>query len=110
LAFNPMLVSDLRHFLDERGSIAIPDGPGRALAEQLAAIVAYATSEPMDEVQEGVPCRRRPARRPCGGIIGAYANPETAQVIWRCPKCGDRGVISGWENTLWDCREGGPFQ
>ena len=105
-----MQVTDLRHFLDERGSIAVPSGPGRAIAEQLAAIVAYATSEPVEAVQEGVACRRRVSRRVCGGIIGAYADPDSAQVVWRCPKCGESGVISGWENTLWDCRASGTPQ
>jgi hypothetical protein len=33
----------------------------------------------------------------------AYPSPEAPEAIeWYCPVCGDRGVIRGWEGTLWD--------
>ena len=67
-------VVDLRHFLAPSG--ALPDMPAPA---------------------------RRPARRPCPGIIYSVPSLEDLEVIdWHCPECGDYGVIRGWEGTLWD--------
>ncbi len=27
---------------------------------------------------------------------------ENPSILWHCPICQDNGVISGWQNTLWD--------
>ena len=75
--------------------------PARRLAEYFASIVVEATSNLAGE--PAVRCRRRPARRPCAGVLMAYPSPEEpAAIEWYCPVCGDHGVISGWVGTLWD--------
>jgi hypothetical protein len=82
-----MLITDLRHFLDERGCIAPMPGPARRLAEFLTNIVATITHD-MDEPVAPIRCRRRPGHKPCPGLLDA--------------QFGDEGVIRGWEDTFWD--------
>ena len=98
------LISDLRHFLDEKG--ALPDGipaPAEKLANHLGAIVAAATStEDVFQLETPVPCRMRPYRRQCVGFIRAGFQVPENSITWHCPVCGDEGIISGWEKTMWD--------
>ena len=98
-----MFVADLRHFLD------IPDeapGPARKMAEQLGFVVRAATAR-----EAGAPwvsaltCRRRPANRPCAGHIAVFRADLPVPIEWRCTACGDEGVISGWEDSLYDLRQ-----
>jgi hypothetical protein len=94
-------VVDLRHFLAPSGAIAQMPAPARRLAEYFAAIVLDATAN-----LDGLPsvrCRRRPARKPCSGMLEAFPDPEEHRaIVWYCPECGDHGVIRGWEGSLWD--------
>lgn len=46
-----------------------------------------------------VNCRRRPGRKKCGEPITAFADPESGNIHYRCPKCGDSGSISNWRNA-----------
>lgn len=96
-------VTDLTHFLNENGSIAPLSGSARKLAEHIVAIVAELSSELADIGGfEKVPCRRRPGRRRCGGLIESWVDPETGEICWHCPRCGDNGYIRNWEGTMWD--------
>jgi hypothetical protein len=73
----------------------------RLLAEYFAGIVVDATTN-LDE-DPSVRCRRRPARRRCLGTIMSYpAADDLDRIHWHCPVCDDNGLISGWQNTLWD--------
>jgi hypothetical protein len=98
-----MFVSDLRHFLD------IPDeapGPARKMAEHLGFVVRAATAgEAGAPWVSALTCRRRPANRPCAGHIGVFRADPPAPIEWRCTACGDEGVISGWEDSLYDLRQ-----
>jgi hypothetical protein len=99
-----MLIADLTYFLAPDGSIGTKDGPALRLADYLTKIVVAATSS--TQAQSGttvVHCRKRPNRRPCSGEIVTYIDPETKQIIWCCPVCGDQGSISHWKDSLWDC-------
>ena len=97
-------ITDLTHFL---GNGRLPrklPSPALRLVEYLGKIVAAVTgAEPDDPL--GVQCRRRPARRPCRGKIEGYIVPESNAIYWECLVCGDNGLISNWENTIWDLRE-----
>lgn len=94
---------NLQHYLKQDGSIGIESDSGRRLAEYFAAIVQE-TSGDIDEdgIFPKVRCRRKPMRKPCAGEIQSYIDPEDDAIVWRCPVCGDNGVISGWAGTLWD--------
>ena len=99
-------ITDLAHFL-EHGRLPC-ELPGRALrlVEYLGKIVAAVTgAEPDDPL--GVRCRRRPRRRPCPGQIEGYIDPRSNAIYWVCLVCGDNGLISSWENTIWDLSEAG---
>lgn len=96
-------IVNLRHYLQQDGSIVIESGPGRRLAEFFVAIVKE-TSGDIDEegIFPKVRCRRKPMRKPCVGEIQSYIDPEDDAIVWRCPVCGDNGAISGWEGSFWD--------
>lgn len=96
------MVTDLRHLLD------LPDdvpGPARLLAGQLGNIVRAATAGDAGVAWEtALPCRRRPGNRACPGrVIVERSGPDTS-VRWQCNRCGDAGVISGWEGSPFDLR------
>jgi hypothetical protein len=97
-------ITDLTHFLEDGRLPPELPGPALRLAEYLGRIVAAVTGVPPDDPL-GVRCRRRPGRRPCSGEIEGYIVPESNEIYWGCLVCGDNGLISNWENTIWDLRE-----
>ena len=98
----PTYVTDVRHFLDEDGTL--PDLPGPVpLVLLLGSVVAWVTSHsPNRFPMTNVPCRRSPGRRRCLGEIRAVLDDEQSAIHWQCPLCGDNGVIYGWEGSPWD--------
>jgi hypothetical protein len=101
-----VFVSDLRHFLD------MPEdapGPARAMAAQLFDLVRAATGEdPGTPWVSAIVCRRRPGNRPCRGHTVVFRPDGPGSIEWRCERCGDDGVISGWEDTAFDLRSPSP--
>jgi hypothetical protein len=97
-----MLVSDLEHFLD------LPEdapGPARRLAEHLTNIVRAATAGDAGAAWgSALPCRRRPANRRCQGQVIVLRTEEGVPIRWQCSICEDAGVISNWEDSLFDVR------
>jgi hypothetical protein len=100
-------VTDMRHYVDEDG--CLPEqmpGPALNLALFLGSIIGWTTSHPPGTYEQtNVPCRRMPARRRCIGDIYARYEPDGA-IAWECPICGDSGFIRGWEDTLWNRKDG----
>jgi len=103
-----MYVTDIRHFLGEAGEV--PDDlprPAQRLFELLSTIVADVTESCVgtEPILLSIPCRRRPARRKCSGpVFAGYSVEDPTVIAWECVGCGDCGIISGWENTVWDNR------
>ena len=95
------LITDLRHFLNEEGSMPDMPKPARILAEYLGSIVKGVTTRRGGELTTGVKCRRRFRRRKCPGDIIAFIDEKEA-ISWSCPVCKENGVISGWKRTIWD--------
>lgn len=99
-------VANLTHYLDEGGRL--PDdltGPARTIAIHLGSIVAGITATGVSSpARLTVRCRRRPGRRPCPGMIVATIEPGGDEIAWICPTCGDEGLLSGWQGTIWDHR------
>lgn len=99
-------ITDIRHFLNEKGKIPSDMPPhARTLALHFGRIIESA-SERQDgahPIQTDIPCRRRPGNRKCGGFIMTGIGEEE-RIEWRCPSCGDNGMISGWQETAWDKR------
>lgn len=97
-----MWITDMRHFLDDNGMPVVSGPPGR-VASYLGGIVLALGKAPFDElVVTGIPCRRRPGRRPCPGHICAIKRTNPRRIEWICPQCKDEGVIYNWEGTYWD--------
>lgn len=100
-------VTDMRHYLDESGNVPAMSGPAANLALFLGSIVGWVTSRgAMRPDRTNVPCRRKPGRVRCVGEIVANLTGEPGTISWRCPVCGDNGVVRGWEGTGWDRRAG----
>lgn len=101
-------ITNLSHFIDERGSLV--GGPPGPIARHTARIVQAATTHPPGEpFHSAIRCRRRPGRVLCPGYVLASRSDVPPEIRWECHRCGDRGYVSGWENTHWDlrrCREG----
>jgi hypothetical protein len=98
-----MLIADIRHYLDDDGSLPDLPEPALKLAIHLGAIIGWVSRFPTKDLQStNVPCRRRPGRRRCLGEIQTCLIPGTGTIEWICPYCSDGGTITGWEGTLWD--------
>jgi len=93
-----MYITDLTHFLDEKGAIGPKSGPARRLAEFLGRVVA-AASAPSVNAGDGIgECRCNKCKK--GFVIAAIA-PDDA-IEWFCETCGHEGRISNWRRSFWD--------
>lgn len=100
-------ITDMRHYLDGDGLLAVADLPGPALNLALfqGSIVAWITSAAgRNNPRTNVYCRRSPCRQRCPGEIHAVLEEGPDRILWECPICGDKGLITGWEGTEWDRR------
>ena len=97
-----MLVTDLHHFLDLSEDAP---GPARRLAHHLGNIVRAATAGAAGaRWVTALPCRRRPAHRPCRGRISVVRREPPAPIQWWCSVCDDEGVVSNWADSPYDLR------
>jgi hypothetical protein len=71
------------------------------LWEYFGSIIAATLSKSPPGLSTGIPCRRRPGRAPCSGLIESELHPEGNKLRWWCPICADNGMISNWEGTRW---------
>lgn len=101
-------ITDATHFLGSTGQPVRRPG-SRGIVRHIGAIIS-AITEPEDGLKSepAAPCRRRPGRAPCPGTIMADLDPRDGAIVWECPECGDRGLISNWQGTPWD-RGGRPW-
>lgn len=93
-----MYITDVRHFLDEKGAIGPKKGSAKVMAEFHASVIAYAT----DFADTGVMAPT------CFKCKKAAVEPAIAQddaIYWLCPRCKAEGRISHWQGTLWDLSE-----
>jgi hypothetical protein len=93
-----MYITDLTHFLDEKGAIGPKSGPARRLAEFLGRVVA-AASTPSVIAGDGIgECRCNKCTK--GSVVAEIA-PDDA-IEWFCETCGHEGRISNWRRSFWD--------
>ena len=102
-------ISDIGHFLDEDGMIPFDlPGPASRLAHYFGSIVESVSSrQDHNEFHTGIKCRRRPGHKPCTGkIVAVIDDKNEFAIIWQCPICDDKGIISGWQGTIFDKSSG----
>ena len=96
-------ITDITHFLDDKGEMITEPLPAARMGEYFAAIIVMASHpEPEYPSEYRVACRRKPNRKPCLEEIVGFVDPETDEITWMCPKCKDHGRISNWRGTIWD--------
>jgi len=101
-------ITDLRHFLDERGEIpGVMPKKAREFAGFLALVVDECTlaeseseseSAPNTSHVTGIACRERG----CPGVVQAGLRTSDDRIRWACMICDGNGLISGWRGTRWD--------
>lgn len=91
-----MYITDLSHFLDEKGAIGPKSGPARRFAEFLGRVVAAASAPDWSAKQ----CRCSK----CKGMVTATIAPDET-IEWLCPSCGQAGRIANWRRSFWDLSE-----
>jgi hypothetical protein len=90
---------DIRHYLGDDRNLAPMPAPALAIALFCGAVVAWVSSDGGDLTN--VVCRRSRACPACRAELYARRAPDD-RIEWRCPACGESGVISGWRGTRWD--------
>lgn len=100
-------VTDISQLFDELGDIAPVSGTSLRFTEYLLSIISL-ISHPVPVPEErNVTCSRRPHKIRCKGLIEGHIDPNTKSIVWRCPICGDNGIITNWQGTLWDMSDAG---
>lgn len=95
-----MYISNLTHFLDEKGNIPkIMPREAREMASFFALVVDFTTkTKPSTLTPTGIRC----FRKGCHGMINSKIKPDKQDIHWYCPECENEGVISHWQKTKWD--------
>lgn len=92
----------LPHFLAEDAEV-----PARVrhLAAHYGDLVRFASQlQPGQAGQTPIPCRHRPGRRACRGLLVVEWQAAAKRVEWHCENCKACGVITGWQATQADLR------
>ena len=100
-------ITDIRHFLDENGSLIQQPRAARLLAAYIGSIISAITRRSVyqEDQNTDIACRRRPGRNPCAGkIIAGFDAQDPSTIVWCCPVCEDNGSIRGWQETQFDKR------
>ncbi len=98
-----MWSTDMQHFLDEKGCTDQIPVEVRELADHFGAIVTAVT---LDFTGRAITVSGITCRDPnCSGSIVGYLGQNLQSIEWHCEDCEDSGVITGWDDTLWDCTE-----
>lgn len=99
---NTFVVTDLRHFEPEDPTVELP--PRVLRLRRFFGQIARAASvrDSGEWSTTALRCRRKPERKPCSGRLELFRRDVPAEVEWRCPDCGDGGVVTGWRHTFRD--------
>jgi len=91
------------HFLSEQGGFNDMPGPAVSLAIFLRSVVGWVTMRNSHTPERtNITCRRSPRRKRCLAEIEACLLPDSGEIEYFCPECGDNGVIRGWKGSPWD--------
>jgi hypothetical protein len=93
-----MYITDLTHFLDDKGAIAPMPAPARRLAEFLAGVVAATSSSTAIDGVGTRQCRCIKCKK--DSLVAEIADDDAIE--WFCESCGHDGRISNWRRSFWD--------
>jgi hypothetical protein len=95
-------VVDINDLLDGRGELPTENARLRNNAIRFVTFVEYGGPlEPLHGRETLVPCRRRPGRKACLGMMWVVKRADH-RIEAYCPDCREvEALISGWEDTLW---------
>ena len=97
------LFANLRHYLGDDLSLIKVPAPAAALREFLGCIAEAVTSGDYSNEEKYVTHLK--CRKHCGGDIFAMFDPgDLSTIVWSCLSCKDQGMLTGWEQTIWDKR------
>jgi hypothetical protein len=98
-----MFISNMTHFLNEKGDIPeeMPS-EARELAGFLALVVDFTTYRQPTVLS---PTTLRCFNKGCQGLIETTFNPGKSEIHWFCPDCKNEGIISNWQETKWDSKK-----
>lgn len=93
-----MYISNITHFLDEKGDIAqVMPKEAREMASFLSLIIDAATLSKTQN-QTYIRC----LDKKCKGII-LFERTDTDRIEWKCTVCNHySGIINGWRGTQFD--------
>lgn len=97
-----MYLSSIEQSHDDTGNIPkkVPEE-----AREISAFFSLVIDEtiktlPSKLTSTGIRC----FKKRCTGIIASEVLIENNEIHWKCSKCPNEGVISGWQGTRWDSR------
>ena len=95
-------VVDINDLLKENGELPTENPRLRNNALRFVTFVEYGGPlEPLHGRETLVPCRRRPGRRQCLGLMWVVKLPDN-RIQAYCRDCRNvEALISGWEDSLW---------
>jgi len=94
-------ITNFKHFLDEDGNI--PKTMHKE-ARELASFLALVIDESTDyDSESGFETFINCFKGGCDGMIQSeILFDKNNEIHWLCPKCGNEGIISEWEECRWD--------
>ena len=99
------LIANLRHYLGPDLKLVKIPAPAAALREFLGCVVEAVTSRDIDDLNYVTHLRCLKSSGGCdGNIIACYDQDNPLVIKWSCTSCKECGLLTGWENTLWDKR------
>jgi hypothetical protein len=95
-----MYISQMRHFLNEKGEIPTDmNEDAKQMAGFLAMVVDATTiTQPSTLTTSDIRC----IKKACHGMIKTSLDKEAIRIHWFCPLCESEGIVSNYENTKWD--------
>ncbi len=97
------LIANLKHYLGDDLSLIEVPAPAATLREFLGCVVEAVTTRAPEVEKYGTQLK---CRQQCNGDIFALFDPgDPATIVWSCMSCDDQGMLTGWEDTVWDKRK-----
>jgi phage FluMu protein Com len=79
--------------------------PIHRIAKYINEIVLAATASPRNRWnRSAIHCRRSPQHQKCSGRL-LVREKGNGEIEYKCPDCSENGIITGWQNTIYNLDE-----